>query len=90
MNIYKIFNKMKAIKQNRLKFELEDIKKYNQFSVKIDPNNNNVWYVSFKGADKTLYQNENFTLRFQFDDGYVIYINLYNIIIIYSRLKDLQ
>ena len=81
---------MKAIKQNRLKFELEDIKKYNQFSVKIDPNNNNVWYVSFKGADKTLYQNENFTLRFQFDDGYVIYINLYNIIIIYSRLKDLQ
>ena len=85
MNIYKIFNKMKSIKQNRLKFELEDIKKYNQFSVKIDPNNNNVWYVSFKGADKTLYQNEIFTLRFQFDDGYVIYINLYNIIIIYSR-----
>ena len=81
---------MKSIKQNRLIFELEDIKKYNQFSVKIDPNNNNVWYVSFKGADKTLYQNEIFTLRFQFDDGYVIYINLYNIIIIYSRWKDLQ
>ena len=71
---------MKSIRQNRLKFELEDIKKYNQFSVKIDPNNNNVWYVSFKGADKTLYQNEYFTLRFQFDDGYVI-INIYNAIL---------
>ena len=80
---------MKAIKQNRLKFELEDLKKYPQFSVKIDPNNNNVWYVSFKGADKTLYENENFTLRFQFDDGYVI-INIYNIIFIYSQLKGQQ
>ena len=63
---------MKGIKQNRLKFELEDMKKYNQFSLKIDPNNYNIWYVSFKGADKTLYENENFTLRFQFDEDYVI------------------
>ena len=80
---------MKGIRQNRLKFELEDIKKYPQFSVKIDQNNNNVWYVSFKGADKTLYENENFTIRFQIDDSYVI-INVYNVIFIYSQLKGQQ
>ena len=60
------------MRQNRLKYELLDIKKYNQFKVKIDPKNNYVWYVSFKGAEKTLYENENFTLRFQFDEDYVI------------------
>ena len=60
------------MRQNRLKYELIDIKKYNQFKVKIDPKNNYVWYVSFKGAEKTLYENENFTLRFQFDEDYVI------------------
>ena len=60
------------IRQNRLKYELLDIKKYNQFKVQIDPKNNYVWYVSFKGAEKTLYENENFTLRFQFDEDYVI------------------
>ena len=59
------------MRQNRLKFEYEDIKKYNQFKVNIDPKNNSIWFVSFKGADKTLYSNENFTLRFQFDEGYV-------------------
>ena len=60
------------MRQNRLKYELLDIKKYNQFKVQIDPKNNYVWYVSFKGAEKTLYENENFTLRFQFDEDYVI------------------
>ena len=65
---------MRKISQNRLKFEYEDLKKYNQFSVNIDPKNNKIWFVSFKGAEKTLYENENFTLRFQFDDGYVIYL----------------
>ena len=73
---------MKTIVQNRLNYELKNIKKYNQLSVKIDPNNNYIWYVSFKGAEKTLYENEIFTLKFQFDDGYVI-IN--NLIFIYSH-----
>ena len=63
----------KNIKQNRLKFEFEDLKKYNQFKVNFDPKNNNVWFVSFKGAENTLYSNEKFTLRFQFDEGYVTY-----------------
>ena len=62
---------MRGIRQNRLKFEYEDLKKYNQFKVDIDPKNNNVWYVQFKGAEKTLYENEEFKLRFQFDEGYV-------------------
>ena len=69
---------MCGIRQNRLKFEYEDIKKYNQFKVNIDPKNNFVWYVSFKGAEKTLYENESFTLRFQFDEGYVIIYIKYN------------
>ena len=72
---------MKSLKQNRLKYEYEDIKKYNQFKVTIDPNNNSILFVSFKGADKTLYQNENFTLRFQFDEGYV----KYNYLLFYSQ-----
>ena len=55
---------MKTIVQNRLKYELKNIKKYNQLSVKIDPNNNYIWYVSFKGVEKTLYENEIFTLKF--------------------------
>ena len=59
------------MKQNRLKYEYEDIKKYNQFKVTIDPQDTNIWYVSFKGADKTLYANEEFMLKFQFDEGYV-------------------
>ena len=64
---------MKGIKQNRLKFEYEDLKKYPQFKLNIDPQNNFIWYVSFKGADKTLYENENFTLKFHFDGEYVNY-----------------
>ena len=78
---------MKTIVQNRLNYELKNIKKYNQLSVKIDPNNNYIWYVSFKGLKKILY--EIFTLKFQFDDGYVI-INIYNLIFIYSHWKDQQ
>ncbi len=78
---------MKTTVQNRLNYELKNIKKYNQLSVKIAPNNNYIWYVSFKGAEKTLYENEIFTLKFQFDDGYVI-IN--NLIFFYSHLKDQQ
>ncbi len=62
---------MRGIRQNRLKFEYEDLKKYPQFKVDFDPKKNNVWYVSFKGAEKTLYEKEEFKLRFEFDEGYV-------------------
>ena len=35
---------------------------------KYDPR---IWYVSFKGAENTLYANENFTLQFKFSNEYV-------------------
>ena len=60
--------------QSRLKFEYEDMKKFPQFKLELDNTQTNIWFVSFKGADKTLYQNENFKLKFVFDDDYVIII----------------
>ena len=65
---------MKKRMQNRLKFEYEDMKKFPQFKLELDNTKTNIWYVSFKGANKTLYQNENFKLKFVFDDDYVIII----------------
>ena len=56
---------------SRLKFEREDMKKYPQFKLEIEENKDNVWYVYFKSAEKTLYANENFKLKFVFDDDYV-------------------
>ena len=69
---------MSVMKKNRLKFEFEEMKKHEQFKLNIDPQNFDIWYVSFKGAEQTLYQNENFTLKFVFDGEYVIHIiNIY-------------
>ena len=65
---------MKKRMQSRLKFEYEDMKKFPQFKLELDNTKTNIWYVSFKGADKTLYQNENFKLKFVFDNDYVIII----------------
>ena len=65
---------MKKRMQSRLKFEYEDMKKFPQFKLELDNTQTNFWFVSFKGADKTLYQNENFKLKFVFDDDYVIII----------------
>ena len=58
----------------RLKFEFEDMKKYPQFKLERDKNQINIWYVTFKGVEKTLYENETFKLKFVFDDDYVIFI----------------
>ena len=60
--------------QSRLKFEFEDLKKYPQFILEIDKEKSNIWYISFQGAEKTLYANEKFKLKFVFDDDYVIII----------------
>ena len=65
---------MKKRMQSRLKFEYEDMKKFPQFKLELDNTQTNIWFVSFKGADKTLYQNENFKLKFVFDNDYVIII----------------
>ena len=62
---------MKKRMLSRLKFEREDMKKYPQFTLETDKTHSNIWYVSFVGADKTLYAKENFKLKFVFDDDYV-------------------
>ena len=63
---------MKNMKINRLKHENKDILKYDLFSLEIDSKDHNIWYISFKGIENTLYENENFKLKFQFNDKYVI------------------
>ena len=62
---------MDKIALNRLKYEIKDIKNYPQFSLDIDPSNNNIWYITFKGAKDTLYENEDFKLKFHFNERYV-------------------
>ena len=58
---------------NRLKKELADFKSFPIFSVKVDENNPKIWFISFKGAENTLYANEDFTLQFKFSNEYVRY-----------------
>ena len=62
---------MKGVKEKRLKYEYEELKKFPQFKVNTDPQNYYIWYVSFKGAENTLYAGENFTLQFKFSNEYV-------------------
>ena len=58
---------------HRLKIECNEMEKeYQQFHVEKDKSNQYIWYISFKGADKTLYANENFKLKFEFSPDYVI------------------
>ena len=56
---------------NRLNKELSDIQHDNIFQVKVDDNNNKIWYVTIKGIENTLYANETYTLQFKFPDNYV-------------------
>ena len=45
--------------------------------MKVDDNNPRIWYISFKGAENTLYAGENFTLQFKFSNEYVrLFYNL--------------
>ena len=58
---------------HRLNVEYNEIEKdFPQFKVNKDKSNQFIWYISFKGADNTLYANENFKLRFEFSPNYVI------------------
>ena len=73
------------ITENRLKHELEEIKKNPNLHWEPGKNNPRIWHVSFKGADNTLYEKEEFKLKFEFLDGYVSnYYNLINIFYYYS------
>ena len=60
-----------AKKLTRLNKELADLKTFNIFTVKVDDNNPRLWFISFKGAENTLYAGENFTLQFKFSNEYV-------------------
>ena len=62
---------MQGKRLNRLNKELADLKTFPIFSVKVADNNPRIWYVSFKGAENTLYAGEDFTLQFQFSNEYV-------------------
>ena len=62
---------MQGKRLNRLNKELADLKTFPTFSVKVADNNPRIWYVSFKGAENTLYAGEDFTLQFKFSNEYV-------------------
>ena len=54
----------------RLNSEIKSIKSNPNLTLKIDDDNSKIWYISFKGAEKTLYENENFKLRFELGQNY--------------------
>ena len=54
----------------RLNSEIKSIKSNPNLTLKIDEDNPNIWYISFKGAEKSLYENENFKLRFELGKNY--------------------
>ena len=73
---------MKAIiLESRLKYELKNLNENKKFSLIKDKNNSRIWYVLFDGVENTLYEKEKFKLRFEFNDEYVNYIFIFNIII---------
>ena len=54
-----------------MKHELKDIKNNPNLSLYIDENNPNIWFISFKGAKDSIYENEQFKLKFELQEGYV-------------------
>ena len=63
---------MKAISAKRLKVEYKEIEKNPNLKLELDDNQSNICYVYFQGENNTLYENENFKLKFEFDDNYPI------------------
>ena len=63
---------MKTISAKRLKVEYKEIEKNPNLKLELDDNQSNICYVYFKGENNTLYENENFKLKFEFDDNYPI------------------
>ena len=60
-----------SISINRLNAEYKEIRANPKLTLQIDENNNKIIYISFKGEEKTLYENENFKLKFELSDNYV-------------------
>ena len=67
---------------NRINHDIKDLQRYPQFSLDLDELDNKIIYISFKGANNTLYEKENFKLKFQFTDQYVSFKIYNNIFII--------
>ena len=59
------------ILKSRLKHELKDIKNNPNLSLYIDENNPYIWFISFQGAKDSIYENEQFKLKFELQEGYV-------------------
>ena len=76
---------MQGKRLNRLNKELADLKTFKAFTVKVDDNNPRIWYISFKGAENTLYAGEDFTLQFKFSNEYVSIIYIIKYIYIANR-----
>ncbi len=55
---------------SRLKKELEELEKHDNYTVKVNENDCKLWTISFSGAEDTLYAGEKFTLEFRFTDDY--------------------
>ncbi len=55
----------------RLLHEEKMIKSNPKLKLTKDENNQKIWYVSFTGAENTLYENENFKLMYEFADNYL-------------------
>ena len=72
---------------NRLLHEEKMIKSNPKLKLTKDENNPKIWYVSFTGAENTLYENENFKLMYQFGDNYV---SKYIYLIIKFLLQPIQ
>ena len=54
----------------RLNSEIQSIKSNPNLALAFDENNSKIWYISFKGAEKTLYENEHFKLKFELGQNY--------------------
>ena len=77
-----------SISLNRLNAEYKEINSNPKLNLQIDENNNKIIYISFKGEEKTLYENENFKLKFELSDNYVSkYIYDFNNIVIQPLKK---
>ena len=77
-----------SISLNRLNAEYKEINSNTKLNLQIDENNNKIIYISFKGEEKTLYENENFKLKFELSDNYVSkYIYDFNNIVIQPLKK---
>lgn len=63
----------KNVLTKRIQTEIEELKnEFPQFQVTMDKSNEFIWYISFKGADNTLYANEKFKIKYEISQSYVI------------------